>query len=158
MNMNRDPNNTINEVNEVWDEIDNERLNMSHKEYRFNKVNEILEKHKSNKNDVLYDIENKYGEIFNIYEAVYHIVVDLAQKIDKESFEIKKTYIYDTIIHIHARACQVALEILCLLRNGFADAAFARCRTLWELVIYSNFINTYGEGIAQSILGASKTG
>lgn len=41
----------------------------------------------------------------------------------------------DTLIAIHVRACQVANEILVLVKNGYADGAHARWRTLHELSI-----------------------
>ena len=33
---------------------------------------------------------------------------------------------FEILIKLHARSCQVAEEIVCLLRNGFADGAMAR--------------------------------
>jgi Family of unknown function (DUF5677) len=41
---------------------------------------------------------------------------------------------FKILIKLHARSCQVAEEILCLLRNGFADGAIARWRTFHEIV------------------------
>lgn len=39
---------------------------------------------------------------------------------------------FDITMRLHARACQVADEIVCLLSNGFADGAMARWRTLQD--------------------------
>lgn len=47
----------------------------------------------------------------------------------------------DTLIAIHVRACQVANEILILIKNGYADGAHARWRTLHELCV--TFIYLY---------------
>lgn len=41
----------------------------------------------------------------------------------------------DTLIAIHVRACQVANEILALIKNGYADGAHAKWRTLHELSV-----------------------
>lgn len=50
----------------------------------------------------------------------------------------------ETISRLHARACQTAREIHCLLLNGFASGAMARWRTLHELAVVSAFIVNYG--------------
>lgn len=39
----------------------------------------------------------------------------------------------DTLIRLHARCCQIAQEIVCLLSAGFADGAMARWRTMHEI-------------------------
>jgi len=148
--INRDEGISNVEYNELWDRIEKEKSNIINKDYRIEKILKTIQSHKPNKDTILSNIEIIYGEIFGIYEYVYHTVIDITAKVDEKSDTIRKTYRYDSIIHIHCRACQIALEILCLLKNGFADGAFARCRTLWELVIYSNFINTYGESVAQA--------
>lgn len=50
------------------------------------------------------------------------------------------------VLHeLHARACQVAGAILVLLKAGYADDAFARWRTLHEIVVVSSFILKYRE-------------
>ena len=116
----------------------------------FENAREIVRRHRSGVNLVLSDIEAEYGEIFTLYEAMYYIVVDMTIKINGESGEIKKTYMYDTILHLHGRACQISSEILCLLKNGFADGALSRCRSLWEIAIYAHFISDYGEDVAEA--------
>ena len=46
----------------------------------------------------------------------------------------------DALIRLSARACRVASEICCLLRNGYPDGALARLRTLYEIEVVSKFI------------------
>jgi hypothetical protein len=46
----------------------------------------------------------------------------------------------EAIINLHARAVQISNEILVLVKSGFADAAYARWRTLHELNIISFFL------------------
>ncbi|EPQ5627071.1 DUF5677 domain-containing protein [Enterobacter hormaechei] len=48
------------------------------------------------------------------------------------------------LIRLHAKACLTANEILCLLKNGFADAAHARWRSLHEINVTLKFIQTFG--------------
>jgi len=46
----------------------------------------------------------------------------------------------EVLTRLHARACQVTEEIICLLSAGFADGAMARWRTLHELAVVALFI------------------
>ena len=54
--------------------------------------------------------------------------------------------------YIHARSCRITDEILCLLRGGFADAAFARWRTLHKLSVLSFFISENNNELSQRYL------
>jgi hypothetical protein len=49
----------------------------------------------------------------------------------------------------HARGCQIAEEIICLLEGGFADGAIARWRSLHEVAVVATFIADQGETLAQ---------
>lgn len=55
----------------------------------------------------------------------------------------------DVLTRLHARATQVAGEIEVLLKEGFADGAMSRWRTLHELTIVAFFINKYGNEAAE---------
>ena len=54
-----------------------------------------------------------------------------------------------TLGRLHARACQVTEEVICLLENGLADGAFARWRTLHELSIVATLIADGDEDLAE---------
>lgn len=53
------------------------------------------------------------------------------------------------LFRLHARACQIALEVLTLLENGFADGAMARWRTLHELAVIAALIDAGDTELAQ---------
>ncbi|NGM71361.1 hypothetical protein G6M89_20575 [Natronolimnobius sp. AArcel1] len=55
-------------------------------------------------------------------------------------------------MRLHARSVQVALEIHHLLKGGFADGAFARWRSLYELAITSSFIVQHSGVTAERFL------
>ena len=59
------------------------------------------------------------------------------------------------LISIHARACRITDEILCLLKGGFPDAAFARWRTLHELSVLSFFISENDNELSRRYLDYS---
>ena len=59
---------------------------------------------------------------------------------------------FEALTGLHARACQIASEVLVLLRHGYADGAHARWRTIHEIAIVSSIIRKYGSGLAERYL------
>jgi hypothetical protein len=55
----------------------------------------------------------------------------------------------DVLTRLHARACQIAEEVACLLEGGFADGAMARWRTLQEISAVAGLISEHGEELAE---------
>lgn len=55
----------------------------------------------------------------------------------------------EVLTRLHARACQVTGEIVCLLAAGFADGAMARWRTLHEIAVVAFFLKEDGEDLAK---------
>jgi hypothetical protein len=53
------------------------------------------------------------------------------------------------LTRLHARGCQIAEEVVCLLEGGFADGAMARWRTLHEISAVSALIHQHGEELAE---------
>lgn len=114
-------------------------------------------------NEFLARMEQKWGKAFVASEALYICVMESSEEYIKFVAEQTKKQkddripIYNALIQIHARACQEYLEILCLCKNGFADGAYARWRSLYELSIISDFIRKNGKEIAISFLKAADT-
>jgi hypothetical protein len=54
-------------------------------------------------------------------------------------------YLFEAVTGLHARACLTAFEVLRLLECGYADAAYARWRTLHELAVASNVLAEHGQ-------------
>jgi hypothetical protein len=57
--------------------------------------------------------------------------------------------VFDLVVRFHARASHISQEILCLLKNGFADAAHARWRALHEVNVTAMFIAKHGHECAR---------
>lgn len=53
------------------------------------------------------------------------------------------------LTRLHARSCQIAEEVVCLLESGFADGAMARWRTLHEISAVAALIGEHGEELAE---------
>lgn len=107
--------------------------------------------------------EQKWYKAFVASEALYILVVEAAQEystyVNSMSDEETKDKIweYTALKYIHGRALQQYLEIISLMKNGFADGAYARWRSMYELAIISSFINKYGENVAKAFIDASVT-
>lgn len=76
--------------------------------------------------DFSYSIGSKYNNIYRL------------------SIPEGKDSVSEVLTRIQARGCQIGNEILTLLRNGYADGAHARWRTLHELTIVAGFISKHG--------------
>ena len=63
--------------------------------------------------------------------------------------------VFDVLTRLHARGCQVAKESLILLKNGLADGAHARWRTLHEITVTAMFISKYGRDVAERYVNHS---
>jgi hypothetical protein len=60
--------------------------------------------------------------------------------------------VFDVVTRLHARSCQIASEIIKLLKGGFADGAHARWRSLHEVVVVAMFIHQQGIDVAERYL------
>jgi hypothetical protein len=56
------------------------------------------------------------------------------------------------VTRLHARACQIAAEVLVLLRAGYADGALTRWRSLHEVSVVLQFIRSRGAATAKRYL------
>ena len=60
--------------------------------------------------------------------------------------------VFEALVRLHARACQVSSAILVLLRAGYADDAQARWRSLHEISVVSYIISQFGQELAERYL------
>jgi len=71
----------------------------------------------------------------------------LMEFIPEQDFEL-----FDVIRRMHGRACLVSEEVLLLLKNGYADGAMSRWRTLHEINVITKFIHQNGNTLAKRYL------
>lgn len=107
--------------------------------------------------------EQKWGKCFVASHMMYFMAVESAQEfseyvgeIDKSTFR-EKQFRFLALQHLHGRACQEYLEVLTLMRTGFADGAYARWRSMYELCCIADFINNHGEELAKRYYEHSET-
>lgn len=118
---------------------------------------------RANEQEFIARQEQKWFRAFVASEAMYIITLETAESyseyvesLPKEKFQ-SKCWTYIVMQHIHGRALQEFLEIITLMKNGFADGAYARWRSMYELSIISSFIMQYGENVAKKFYEASET-
>lgn len=128
------------------------------------KMFEIELEERAKASEFLAHQEQLWGKCFAASQTMYTITIEAAERISsyidknatKEEKEERK-FTYLALHHIHGRACQIFLEILTLLRNGFGDCAYARWRSLYELNCIAFFIKSQGEQIAKQFYEQSQT-
>ena len=108
--------------------------------------------------------EQKWGKCFAASITMYQMAIEIARiysrfiEQSKETKEAKeKQFTLFTMQLIHGRVCQEYLEIYYLLRYGFADGAFARWRSMYELCCCGQFILLYGERFAKQFYEQANT-
>lgn len=128
------------------------------------KMFEMSANHRASGNVFIANQESKWGTCFAASEAMYTIAIEAAEDyskyVEENIDEHKKESLKHTFLclqHIHGRACQEFLEILYLMKLGFADGAYARWRSMYELSCIGCFIREQGEHIAKQYLEQSQT-
>lgn len=108
--------------------------------------------------------EQLWGKCFAASQTMYTLTIEAAENIsnyinENASAEDKnaRKFMFLALQHLHGRACQMFLEILTLLRNGFGDCAYARWRSLYELNCIAYFIKAQGEQIAKQYYEQSQS-
>jgi hypothetical protein len=116
------------------------------------------------KNLELNQIENRmyddrryffWKEPFELYESLIYISQEIGIEFNQEfgpDAAKNGDLVFYSLIRLHGRACQTALEILVLMQKGFPDGALARWRTLHEIVVFSAFIQKNGQNTAERYL------
>jgi len=97
-------------------------------------------------------IREIWGEGLELLELLnwisYEIGADFNQQ-ERQNAAETNDFVFESLTHIHGRACQTSREVVVLLENGFAAGANARWRTLHELAVTAFFIKKHGQVIAE---------
>jgi hypothetical protein len=96
--------------------------------------------------------EARWKDAFDLLEIHIAICTEAGESVNTEQRPVaveENDIVFDILVRHHARACHIANEILCLLKNGFADAAHARWRALHEVNVTAVFIEKHGQECAR---------
>ena len=95
-------------------------------------------------------LNHKWREPFKLLEIQILVSTEISQawsqKLKKS--RAKNKDLVEVLFRLNARAIQISREILVLLKNGFADGAQARWRTLHEISVVCNFLLREGNEAA----------
>lgn len=97
-------------------------------------------------------LNRQWFEAFDLLEKCIVASLEIGEEIQRNSssfIEDDNKELFEVLLRLHARGIQISKEILVLFRNGYADGAFARWRTLYELSIVGLFISKHGNQIAK---------
>ncbi len=115
----------------------------------------MLEDHRQDLGAFQTNLREVWGHAFDLLEMFIVISLEAGESFGKEygaAASDTSDYVFEVLIRSHARACQIAYEILTLLKSGLADGAHARWRSLHEISVISIFISTYGNELAERYL------
>lgn len=97
-------------------------------------------------------LEERWGAGLDGLRMLVTITREFGDEFNKDGHEAgggSNPQAFDVLRRLHARSCQVAEEVICLLSNGFADGAMARWRTLQEIAAVAYLIGQHGDALAE---------
>jgi Family of unknown function (DUF5677) len=96
-------------------------------------------------------LDRRWHRPFNRLEMLLTIARELGDSINNRhrGGSMAHPHMVDVLTRLHARACQIGAEVVVLLRNGFADGALARWRSLHEVAVVSLFISKGDDNLAE---------
>ncbi len=100
-------------------------------------------------------LHKEWEEPLKLFEHFLFFAMELGEEFNNAYRPVaaqRNDHVFEALTRLHARSCQIGLEILTLLKSGFADGAHARWRTLHEIAVVSVFLSEYGEDIANRYL------
>ncbi|WP_289142362.1 DUF5677 domain-containing protein [uncultured Brevibacillus sp.] len=116
---------------------------------------EMLEEHRLQRIEFEARLHRRWSKPINLLETLIVISSESGESCFKTCLvkaTDEKNVVFDVLVKIHARACQISYEVLCLLRGGFADGAMTRWRTLHELSVLAIFISQNSNEVAKMYL------
>ncbi|MFP1760132.1 DUF5677 domain-containing protein [Lonsdalea quercina] len=115
-------------------------------------TNTMLREHRSLSDEFVARNISRWAEAFDLLETLIVICTESGEEFNssyRPQAASEDDLVFDLVVRHHARACHIANEILCLLKNGFADAAHARWRVLHEVAATAMFIAKHGKECAE---------
>lgn len=122
------------------------------KESLVNSTSEMLREHRFLSDEFVTNNISRWEKAFDLLETLVVICTESGEEFNR-SYRPQSAsdgdLVFDLVVRHHARACHISNEILCLLKNGFADAAHARWRALHEVSATAMFIAKHGKECAE---------
>lgn len=100
-------------------------------------------------------LSRDWGGALDLLEELIVVATEAGDEANEEfrhATSDSPDYVVEALTRLHARACQVAREVLTLLRAGYADGAHARWRSLHEISVVAMLIAHHGPDMAERYL------
>lgn len=100
-------------------------------------------------------LNNDWKKPLDMFEMFLAMAFEAGDEFNSEFRKDEKesgNYVLEVLTRLHARACQIASEILVLIKSGYADGAHARWRSLHEIAVVGSFIKMHGAEVAERYL------
>jgi hypothetical protein len=91
-------------------------------------------------------------ELFHLFLALCNEAAADFNRFYRSRAAKKNDLVFEVLMRLEARGCQIALEVLTLLESGLADGAQARWRSLHEVTCVAMFIRQHGQELANKYL------
>ncbi|MFQ5853214.1 MAG: DUF5677 domain-containing protein [Candidatus Binatia bacterium] len=91
----------------------------------------------------------------NLLETFLVVALEAGDDFNREFRAVasqENDYVFEVLTRLHARGCQIASEIMALLRSGHADGAHARWRSLHEVAVVGFLIKSASNETAEKYL------
>lgn len=114
-----------------------------------------LKHNKQRRSKFEYNLNKRWKKPFDLLELFLMVALEIGEEFNHEyrlAAAEHQDHVFEVLTRLHARSCQIGLEVLTLLRSGFADGAHARWRTLHEIAVTALFIAKYGDEVAYRYL------
>jgi hypothetical protein len=119
------------------------------------RVPEMLAERAEIRNKFEESVLQKWGKALELLEMFIVIAAEAGDDFNEEfrsTASQESDFVFDVLTRLHARACQIANEILTLLKSGYADGAYARWRTMHEIAVVGLFVHKFGQDVAERYL------
>jgi Family of unknown function (DUF5677) len=115
------------------------------------KAPNILQKRRKKCKIFEQSVYDNWGKAIDLLEILISVCMEAGSDFQETCDETteKDLLTIHAVSLLHGRACQLALEILTLMKSGWADGALARWRTLHEIVVTAIFIIEKGSDTAE---------
>lgn len=99
--------------------------------------------------DIYSDFELRHSKLWKEALGSLHALIiasyEAGEAFARKHLEEEAGEKLNVLVALHSRATQVANEVLCLLKSGYADGAHARWRTLHEIAVVMRFLSQCSE-------------
>ncbi len=115
----------------------------------------MLTEHRELRNEFNGRLRRRWFEAFDLLEMIIVALSELGEEVAnslREDDQLEKSQLVEVLSRLNVRSIRISREILCLLRNGFADGALTRWRSVHEIAVLAMFLSKHGEQVATLFL------